>query len=425
MAKQKTNRLVEMKYQRAGYYEFIIFAFLLAQFVILTYDILGDSNTRTAYLLTYEFGFNPQSMIGSIISLFTDKITSRLIYAIASVSFLILAIQISLVLGVIIRQSRESVRSSTIIFVVLFLASPLSVTYLLGMHTERLDVYWIFITLLALVLLKKPVLRWTVPALCAVAVSLHQGYMSTYMPALAILMLYEVYKNKYSLKSIAVFGISCLSMIALFMFFQFVPSSFPFDNAVDFAKYLSGKTDFSASVPMLHVGFFAPFKEWYFEYVLPFTASYALPLGAAFLAFSLPLIIIFLSVWKLSIKNAENKFLIFIFILCAAAPLAFVPAGIIANDWDRYWAAAINNQFIFIFYFIYSKEEAVVKVVKIIGNFFERHLLLLILIVIFTNSLTFSQAATDIFSFIKDRKVTEKMITEYFNNRAYSNLSGG
>jgi len=417
LVKLNTNRLIKTEYQRIGYYEIVMFAFLLLEFLFLACDKVGDSNTRTAYLLTYEFGFHSQSLIGSIIYLFTDKITSRLIYIIAIVSFLVLAFQISILLGSLIRTSQQSVKSSVIIFTMLFLASPLSVTYLLGMHTERLDVYWIFITLLALVFLKRPILRWLIPILCAIAVSIHQGYMSTYMPALAILLLYEVYRNKYSIKSIAVFILSCITMISLFVFFQFAHPSYPFENAADFAKYLSAKSDFSASAPMLYIGFLAPFKDWFYGYVLPFTKSYALPLGIVFLTFSSPLIVVFLYVWKQSLKNADKKFLKFIFFLCVAAPLVFLPAAVLANDWDRYWAAAVNNQFILVFYFIYSKEEVVIKGVKKVGEFFEQHILLLIMILIFTNSFTFSQLATDIFSFIKDRETTANLINSFFNKR--------
>lgn len=417
--KQNTNRLNRPKDQRLGYYELVIFAFLLIEFLFLTYDKIGDSNTRTAYLLTYEFGFRSQALVGSIISLFTDRITSRLIHTIATVSFLILLSQISLVLGKVIRTSRQPDRSSTLVLAMLFLASPLSVTYLLGMHTERLDVYWIFITLLALVFLKKPVLRWTIPFLCAVAVSVHQGYMSTYMPALAIPMLYEVSKTKFSKPHAAVFGLSCFTMITFFIFFQFLPSALPFDNAADFAEHLSAKADFSASTSMLYIGFFAPFKEWFYGYTLPFTALYALPVGISYLLFSLPLLLIFIYIWKTSLKYTDSKFLKFVFFLCIVAPLVFFPAAIIANDWDRYWAAAINNQFIFIFYFIFSKEESVIIAVRKVGDFFERRLFWLLLIIIFTNALTYSQAATDIFSFIKDREATAKFLEDYFNNRIY------
>lgn len=378
-------------------------------------EVKSNTNTRTSYLLTYKFGFIPQAFVGSIISLFTNYVTSRLIYTIYIISFLILISFLSFLFGGVIRKSQSDVKSATMIFVVLFLASPLSVTYLLGMNTERLDIFWVLLTLLALVFLKRPILRWTIPIVCAIAVSIHQGYMDTYMPALAILLLYEVYKNKHSKKSIAVFTFSCLSMIFLFMYFQFFPAKLPFDNAVDFATQLSKNADFTASAIMLHVGFFAPFKEWFTEYVGPITASYALPLGVTLLTYSLPLLIIFGIIWKKCISQTKNRFLKLIFILCCLAPLVFFPGAVLANDWDRYWAAVINNQFIFVFYFIYSNENVVINCIKEVGNFFQKHFLLLFLIIIFIKSFTFSESATNIFSFIQNKHAISRLIEDYIN----------
>lgn len=398
------------------HYELLIFIFLLFEFLCLTFNGVLDSNTRTAYLLTYEFGFNPQSLIGSIISLFTEITTVKIIYIISVISFIALIIQISFLLGTLIRTAQPEFKPSVIILTVLFLTSPLSVTYLLGMNTGRFDVYWIFITLLALMVIKNPVLRWTVPLLCAVAISIHQGYMTTYMPALAIPMLYEINKTKYSRTGAAVFSLSCAGLITLFVFFQFFPANLPYRNAVDFAGYLSTKADFSASVPMLHVGFFAPLKESLFEYVLPLTATYSLPVGIEFLTFSLPLFFVFAYIWRNAIKYTENRFIKFVFLLCAVAPLAFIPSAFVANDWDRYWAAVINTQFILIFYFVYAQEKAVVVYLKKLGDFFERHILLFIVILIFSNSLTFSESTTDIFSFIKDRDAVKNLLDTYFGN---------
>jgi hypothetical protein len=424
MAASETNLLNKKEYPRFGYYELVIFAFMLFEFLFLTFSKVTDSNTRTAYLLTYEFGFNSQALVGSIISLFTEIVTGQMIYVVSVISYLILTIQISLILGMLIRHAQQELKSSTIVFSLLFLASPLSVTYLLGMNTGRLDIYWIILTLLALVFLKRPVLRWTIPLLCVGAISVHQGYMATYMPALAIPMLYEVFKSKFSKIYAAVFSFSCLALISLFVFFQFFPAHIPFDNAVDFADYLSAKSDFTASVPMLYVGFFAPLKESLGEYVLPLSASYSLPVGISFLAFSLPLIFVFTCIWNKSFKHTENKFLKFIFLLCAASPLVFIPAAFIANDWDRYWAAVINSQFILLFYFVYSKESAVTAFVKKVGDFFNMHFLLFIVIIVFMNSLTFSVTATNIFSFIQDRDAISNLIENYFDKRVYSVIAG-
>ena len=109
----------------------------------------------------------------------------------------------------------------------------------------------------------------------------------------------------------------------------------------------------------------------------------------------------------------------FIFILCSAAPKAFIPAAIFGNDWDRWWAAATNTQFILVFYFIYSGEITIMDYVKKIGNFFEKHSLLLLLIIIFTNSLTFSHTASLLFTFMFNPDTVSTIYNKYFNDRIY------
>jgi len=415
LLKSKINPLLNKKCLHIGFYEFIIFFFLLFNYISMTSENSTDSILKTHYLLTYEFGFGSRMLIGSFVSLFTNYITNHVIFIVGTISFVVLITMISILLGGAIRKSPPSLKSTIIVFTVLFLASPLSVTYLLGGNFGRLDTYWIIITLLALVFFKRPVLQWMVPLLCITAILVHQGFIFTYMPALAILLFYEVYKQKYSKKSISIFSLSCLSMIFLFVYFQFIPSNIPFDNAVDFAAYLSKNAGFKPSVLMLYLEYYAKFPEWFFDFTLPQTLHYAIPYGLTLTAFSAPLIIVFGYIWRKSFKCAENKFLKFIFFLCAAAPLAFIPAAVFGNDWDRWWAAVLNNQFIFIFYFIYSKESTVIDYVKKVGDFFEEHYMLFLMIIIFTNSLTFSEAVTYILSFVPDPTAISKIVENYTN----------
>ena len=416
MASSSASPLLKTQPGRPGYYEILIFAFLLIEFLFLAFGKVVDAIAMASYLVTYEFGFISKALIGSVFSLFTSRITSGQIYVTAVVSFLILIASISLLLGKLIRNSRQDMRSSVIVFVLLFLSSPLSVTYLLGMYIGRFDTYWIIITLLALIFIKNPVWRWAVPIMCAVAISVHQGYIFSYMPALMVPVLYEVYANKYSKRSFFIFFFSCFSLISLFIVFQVLPAKIPFNNAVDFSEYLSKSADFPVSPLMLHLVYFAPFSEGYYGYVQPLIASYALPFGFALLVFSLPFLIIFGVIWKKCFSDTGNKFLRFVFLLCAFSPLIFIPISFFLSDWERYWAAVLNTQFVLIFYFIYSNEQVVIDSVKKIGNFFEKHFLLLVLIIVFLCSIKFSEAATNISSFVQNKDEIIKILEDYSNS---------
>jgi hypothetical protein len=422
MADSAASPLVKKSSGHFGYYELPIFAFLLFELLILLPDKVVDSIATASYLITYRFGFISKAMIGSIFSLFSDRITTHAIYITAIVSFLFLILLISFLLGRIIRNCREEIKPSVIVFVLLFLSSPLSVSYMLGMYLGRFDVYWIIITLVSLVFLKKSVLSLLVPILCAVGISVHQGYMFSYMPALAIPIFYEVYLNRFSKRNIFILVSSCISFTFLFVYFQTVPAIIPFENAVEFSDYLSRSADFEVSPLMLHTVYFAPFKESYYEYVRPLLASYALPLAIELIVFSLPLLVIFGVIWKNCIHNAGNKLLKFIFVLCAFSPLTFIPIAFFLNDWDRYWAAVINTQFIFIFYFIFSEENSVIVSVKKVGLFFARHHLLLMLIIMFACSIKFSKTVTNMFSFVKDQNTIVQILEKYTNERVYGNF---
>ncbi len=414
-----TNMLLQKNSRYFGYYELPIFSFLLFEFFVMIPDKVVDSIAMASYLITYKFGFASKALVGSIFSLFTDIITSNAIYNMAVIAFMILIAFISSLLGTVIRRSRSEVRPSVILFVILFLSSPLSVTYLLGMYLGRFDTYWIIITLVSLLFLKKPFLRWTIPLLCGIAISVHQGYMFSYMPSLAIPLLYEIYKNKYSKINIAVFLLSCFSAILLFIIFQVSPSKVPFDNALYFSDYLSNFADFKVSVVMLYNVYFANFKESFYGYVQPLLLSYVVPACITILTYSLPLILIFGVLWKNCFCNTGNRFLKFIFILCAFSPLIFIPIIFLLNDLDRYISAIINTQFILIFYFIYSNESSVIDSVIKIGNFFDKHFLLLIVTIIFLCSIKFSEAVTNIFSFIQDKDAVSKALEEYMNSKIF------
>ena len=392
MKKPHKSQLLITKISLKARYEIVIFLFLLFEFALMIDESTIDLWVLTHYLITYEFGLIPRAFIGSVLSLFTNKITYHVVYVVAIIFFIILISQISLLLGSSIRRSESDVKPSVKIFTLLFLASPLSVTYLLGGYFARLDMYWIIITLIALVFLKNRILRWTIPLLSAIAIMIHQAYIVTYMPALVIPMLYEIYKSKYSKKSIAVFSLSCFSMIFIFLFLLFAQKNIPFVNAADFVKHISKNVGFTPDIHMIYAEYYCPISEWTIHVVLPILSYIALPVGLTLLVFSIPLIIIFGYIWKQSFKDTKNKFMKFVFLLCAAAPSVFVLAAFFGTDWDRWWAAVINNQFIIIFYFIVSKEKAVTDSVQKVGKFLKDHLLLFSLILIFSNSLTFSKA---------------------------------
>lgn len=425
MVPKKASSLLNMNKKVFGTYDLIIFCFFIFEFFVLSSEkwLVSETFVTTHYLMTYETGFISRALVGSVVALFTNRLTLHLIFIISTVTYFVLSFGISMLLGRMIRNSESTEKNTAIFFTVLFLSSPLSITYLLGFHFARIDIYWIILTVAALCCLKFSKLIWAVPLLSALAVCVHPGYLVTYMPALFIPIFYEVYRNRGSKKHLTIFLLSCSATIGLFIYFQLFQHNPPFVNAAEFADHLTNNAGFQADPFMVYLEYYAPFREWLTLFVLPLTASYALPLGTVLFVFSFPLIWIFIYIWKSCIIKTKDRFLKFVFILCAAAPLAFVAAAFFGNDWDRWWAAAINTQFILVFYFIFSKEAHTAEPLSKISSFLSEHILLFLLIIIFTNALTFSHASSLIFHYIFNPEINERVFQSYFRERIYGYIT--
>jgi len=375
----------------------LIFLFFFTRFLI---SFLGRNTfstwITTPYVINYQSGFIARAFVGSVIALFTDDLTLKQFKIIAFTATLALIALISYLIGKVIAGISKELKNTVIIFVFLFVSAPVSLTYMFEAHFGRFDVYMLLLTLIGLVCLRNPVLKWFVPVICFAAVATHPGYLVTFMPGLAIPMLYEVYRSRCSKKSVAIFSSSCLILLGLFFYFQlFSRKQLDFSTAEEMGRFLSQHTDMKIGLPMLYLEYFAPFPDWITKWVIPESLSMNLPeVGIALLTVSLPLIVIFAVVWKNSIRNAKDKFLKFIFLLCSFTPLMFFVSAFFGHDWDRQWAPLIHCQFIYLFYFIVSHEHAVTDSLKHLADFFEKHSLVLLFILLFAGLAMLSNLGT-------------------------------
>ena len=68
---------------------------------------------------------------------------------------------------------------------------------------------------------------------------------------------------------------------------------------------------------------------------------------------------------------------------------------------------------------MHSKETVVVESVKRAGDFFEKHFLLFLLLIIFFAFLAFSESVTDMFSFVRDSDKFMQHYVDYFNTHLF------
>jgi hypothetical protein len=374
----------------------VIFLFLICRFFLYTQHGNYSSWITTYYLLSYDLGYIPRAFIGSAVSLFTGYLSVKGFVIIATVITMAMIATVSILLGKAISKSGPDLKAAVLLFTILFLTAPLCLVNMLERHFGRLDTFLLVFTLIGLICLKQKGCKWALPVICFAAVATHPGFIVTYMPALVIPLLYEVYSSKYSKKSVILFSACSLILVSFFIYFQFLSPQVNFTSAEDLAEYLSKRTDTKISTPMLYLEYFAPHissvsnPSSIADFLWPMNRSIALPAILVFITITLPLIMIFGAVWKYSIRKADSIFLKLVFILCAAAPLAFIPAAMFGQDWERWWGAAISCQFILVFYFVFSKETVLTNSIRKVYDFFSVHSLMLLCVLAFYGTFMFS-----------------------------------
>lgn len=401
----KDNRLSSSNKQ---YYELFIFAVLMFQLVIICPGIRQmNPFAITPYFLSYQdFGFNSRLFIGTIFRLCSKYISSSAVYYSILIIIICMNALIASMLGRFIRRCSSEKADSAVVFLILFLSSPFSLSFLFDAENfGRLDTYLVIITLIMLLVVRRKYLRWLIPILCFAAVAIHQGYVMTYMPIIAVILIFECYKNRFKVANLLLCGSSFLIIFALSIYFQYFAPGFGFENAQAVVQYLAHRTDFELSEIMIFTEYFIN-VVFSFSYQVQIVKSFAVPYTVTILLMTSPLLAVFGFLWSSAFKLVRNKLEKFIIFLCMAAPLMSLPI-FIGNDWDRWISAVFITQFALVFYFMNAGFEGVTESADKIRDFVAEHTMLFVIVVLFLSAMMFSgarllffvlqQSAVDIF----------------------------
>jgi len=317
-------------------YELAVFTFLTIVF-LPTYNKITDDIYAPLLFLDYSAGFGSRLFLGSLMSSFSLDKSSLLTERLVTAFGIILILLASLLAGKLIRNAGEG-KTITIYFVLLFLALP----YTASAFNHRLSLFdrsLIFFTLLSLILLQNKKARWLIPAFLVMALLTDYFFIFLYLPAIAILILYEVYKESFSLKIISLAFISLTVVLALFAYLLLTSHQF-------------GKlTELLGSLKA-----FAFYKQW-----------------LAYVFYTSPIFTMFFLIWGRAAKNSDKKFEKFIFSLCLILPVSGLPVLLFSSNSFRVKAALLIGQFFLFFYFLYVKNGAFSDSVERTAQYFKNH----------------------------------------------------
>lgn len=382
-------------------YETAVFAVLLTQLAVrIDWSNPVDSKFFTFYLLDFKVGFVSQAFIGSIVSLLTDRPSAKWLTGFILISVMSAYFVLSLFLGRIIRKADSETRNNVIFAAIVFLLTSFSVR-VFPQYLGLPDIYLFLFTLLALACMRNKVAKWFVPFLCFLGFMVHIEFAFTFLPLILLILIYNIIAEENRLKASILASACFITASASAVYFAvFANRHLRMDSSGVYA-YLSSKTDievwrryyeghlfytdtvsgqkFSGLLDSLKV-----FKETGLESVS--ASNY---LTSFFMM--LPLLLLFLYIWKNACKESSRKSEKFIFVLCAALPVPVLPAFIFSTDMSRFLGEIFIVQFMAFFYMVFVKNQAVILSIKKVKIFFKIHPVILMLFIIFSLSAFFAK----------------------------------
>ena len=327
----------------------------------------------------FHFGFAPRLLPGAVLSLFTPfrgrKQLTVFFYVVLFLTFFL----ITWVAGRLIRSAGSDTKRMTIFFVALFLAGPYTNAFLFPRLFSP-DRFIAALAVLSLVVLYKTKVRWLLPLILFAAQATHPMFTFAYMPLIALLLLYELYKNKFAKKEWLFVIVNYIVIIASTAW-SYLFTGYKNVTLEEFVAFAKSKTDIPVDEEK-YEGFFFLNPEKFFGYAKDISLTTdALDAELRATVFLLPLIALFVFVWVNAYRRASSKFERFLFVMCLLVPIARLPLFLTTTETYRGRIAALVVQFALILYLLYRNNEAVRESVVKLGSLLRKNVLPMLLVV--------------------------------------------
>lgn len=285
-------------------------------------------------------------------------------FTLSMVFAVVVSVFITWGLGKLIREADEKLRRTVILFVAFLLGSSVlnSIIYI-GNHIRHVLIVENFVFVFCLIVAFNSIGKtqgiWRIPALCFICCAVHPALVFIFMPAIALLILYDSYSSNHSSQNVFL-GVACLiaATAALLLF----------------GKDVSLVDDLSISNLIA--------SNWK-------NIVYSL-----FIIF--PLIIIFIVLWISTIRSSKDKPFKFIVFLIMLEPVFSAPAMAFNKFPLDVVLASTLVQFCFLFYFLHIKNVVFLSAFNRAVKLFDKSLITPSLILIYLSAYSISSSYSQI-----------------------------
>ncbi|MBQ3149986.1 MAG: hypothetical protein IJB86_01935 [Clostridia bacterium] len=374
---------VDLSFFKKNKDSFFIAGFLFAMLLLkLPAPDEMSSFSTTPYFVSNKLGIVSRSFIGNIIFTFTDFLSEKTLYTVILIFTCLMICMLSFLAGYVIKKLDGDLQQTARFTALLYLLLPTSVIFLFkDINFGRFDLYQIILSMILSVVASKKGFHYLCPVIMAVGIMIHQVNIF-YMPFCVIALLLEIKKSGFKKSRIITTVISVVAVVSLFFYYQFYPKTLNFATAEEAAAFLQQFTDIEISSSVLFGEYYSNVFELWRSYVWPILRGDSIPDLLFVFPFLIPVFVLFFVLWKGAFKKAEDSFSKFIFFLALISPLASLPQFILINDYGRWFAALFINQFFTLFYMLYRKENAVSESLLSIRDFFKKHTVALVMLII-------------------------------------------
>jgi hypothetical protein len=343
-------------------YEILIFLFLVIQ-LLCTNNRGMDNHALSSYLLSYRYGFASRMFIGTIVDMLLGGgfISRVFLYNFVFSATLLLCFYVSVILGHIIQKSENHL--SLFVLTILYLSSSISpAAYFVQGNFGRMEIYIFLFMLIIFTVVDKKLLRWFIPALCFMSIATHLVSIFFYMPLVFIILLYKyINKNNQDRSEGILLILTAVIITFSFLYFTvFSKSTLIFQTEGEFVNALNNRTDIVNAGSSLHYDYFLSIINTFRYAVGTFTSATAIIRKFYCILQNLPLFFFFVLFWKSCITYEQKRSMKLIFLLSLFFPLFSIPAFMLFIDWGRWVIMLLTVQFMLVFYFLHTREAAVV-----------------------------------------------------------------
>lgn len=193
-----------------------------------------DNGYYPLYVINYDCGYSSRLLVGAVFSLFfKETLSVDVLSVVLFIIYLIMCLCLSLFINSHLKKTNFEAIGIYAVFMILCPAFISIVNYF-----GILDIFWIFSTMGALWAVDKKGVRWLVPLFCVIGLAVHEVFLTTYLPVIAIAVLYQITKKNNT--SDLIFVVLCAVIVGAFsVYFMFIGDGtmkMTSDELVNFAR---------------------------------------------------------------------------------------------------------------------------------------------------------------------------------------------